>query len=286
MVSCVVAPPAFPMSRWLWCSMRGRSSVQPTIFTLPVAVACSTAGRSLVRRPMVTVRSTPRAASRCTRSASRRGVNHVEDAALGIGAGRWPFICEIGKFGADGEAENFDLVHRHASALQHRRALFVWREKIIGVASVPGGIDGNGIGDDYDAFAARQSLRVALENFAQHVGIGWEGGNYHVRSEPLEQRDEMRFQPGETAELFIKVFFAVDPAVNLAPHAWRVIDDGEITSTHQVIDRPVGFRKQVAQFDFGFARRDARKPVADAARGAVMTLSETGSEDQDFLLHG
>ena len=67
-VSCTVAPPAFPISKWLSCSIRGSSSVQPTIFVLLLPAAPSIAGLRLSARPIVTVRSTPSSASRRTRS--------------------------------------------------------------------------------------------------------------------------------------------------------------------------------------------------------------------------
>jgi hypothetical protein len=46
----------------------------------------------------------------------------------------------------------------------------------------------------------------------------------------------------------------------------------------------VGFGKQVPQFHCSLTRSDASQPVADSSCGAIVALSETGGQDQYFLL--
>ena len=92
----------------------------------------------------------------------------------------------------------------------------------------------------------------------------------------------MLFELRESPETFVEVSFPIEPPVNVAPRAWPTIDHRQIGFADEFIERPVGLREEIAQLDFGLGR-NAREAIADAAGRAVVTLSKTDSEEQDFF---
>ena len=78
------------------------------------------------------------------RCAAGRGMDHVENAAPGIIAGREGAILrEISKFGIDGKSECFDFLRRNATRAYDSCTLLIGREEIVGIAAVPNSIHSN-----------------------------------------------------------------------------------------------------------------------------------------------
>src|SRR5205809_251133 len=92
----------------------------------------------------------------------------------------------------------------------------------------------------------------------------------------------MIFEPRESPEILIKIFFVIEPAINVSPRARPTVDHREISPSHKLIHRSVGLCDQVTQFDIR-RWRDTGQSIANSSRGAVVTLSKTGGEDQDLF---
>jgi hypothetical protein len=95
----------------------------------------------------------------------------------------------------------------------------------------------------------------------------------------------MVLEPREAREFCIEIFLAFEPAINGAPCAGREINERQVAFSHQLVDRPVGFGKQIAQFYLRPFRSDARQTIANSARGAVVTFPEARREDQNSFFH-
>src|ERR1700730_3064617 len=95
----------------------------------------------------------------------------------------------------------------------------------------------------------------------------------------------MVLEPREAREFGIEIFLAFEPAINGTPCAGCEINERQIAFSHQLVNRPVSFGKQIAQFHLRPLRGDARQTVANSARSAVMTFSEARREDQYSFFH-
>src|SRR6266508_452200 len=89
----------------------------------------------------------------------------------------------------------------------------------------------------------------------------------------------------EAREFGIEILLAFEPAINGTPCARREINNRQIAFSDELVHRPVGFGKQIAQLDLRPFRGDASKTITDSARGAVVTFPETRSEDQYSFFH-
>src|SRR5207244_8008076 len=89
---------------------------------------------------------------------------------------------EVSELRTDREAECFDFFRPDAGCPNNGCALFVRREKIIRVTSVPDRIDGDRVSDDDDIFAAR----VRTANVPQQIGIRWKRGDDDVGLKAVE----------------------------------------------------------------------------------------------------
>src|ERR1700730_16655949 len=89
----------------------------------------------------------------------------------------------------------------------------------------------------------------------------------------------------EAREFCIEIFLAFEPAINGTPCAGREINERQVAFPHQLVNRPVSFGKQIAQFHLRPFRGDARQTIANSARGAVVTFSEARGEDQYSFFH-
>jgi len=95
----------------------------------------------------------------------------------------------------------------------------------------------------------------------------------------------MVLEPREAREFRIEIFLAFEPAINGTPCAGREINERQVAFPHQLVNRPVSFGKQIAQFHLRPFRGDARQTIANSARGAVVTFSEARREDQYSFFH-
>src|SRR5215813_2572643 len=95
----------------------------------------------------------------------------------------------------------------------------------------------------------------------------------------------MILQSREAREFCIEILLAIEPAVNSTPRARREINHCKIAFSHHLVNRPVGFSKQIAQFDVCPFRSYAGQAIANSARGAVVTLPETRRENEDSFFH-
>jgi len=93
----------------------------------------------------------------------------------------------------------------------------------------------------------------------------------------------MLFQPSKTRKALVVIGDGIEPAVNIAPGAGPLVDHGKISAPDELIKRPVGFGKQIAQLNLDLAARDTPQPITYATRGAVVTLAEASGQDKDFF---
>jgi membrane protein len=89
----------------------------------------------------------------------------------------------------------------------------------------------------------------------------------------------------EAPEFCIEIFLAFEPAINGTPCTGREINERQVALPHQLVNRPVSFGKQIAQFHLRPLRGDARQTIANSARGTVVTFSEARREDQYSFFH-
>jgi len=95
----------------------------------------------------------------------------------------------------------------------------------------------------------------------------------------------MVLEPREAGEFCIEIFLAFEPAINGTPCAGREINERQVAFPHQLVNWPVSFGKQIAQFHLRPFRGEARQTIANSARGAVVTFSEARREDQYSFFH-
>src|SRR5207247_11331162 len=146
-------------------------------------------------------------------------------------------------------------------------------------------IEGDRILDDYQSLAWLNTVGGFFSNFSEHTRIRRESANHHVRLKSVEQRAEMIVQSVESREFRIEICLAIEPSVNNSPGARREIDQSEVAFSHQLVDDAIGFGEQIVQFHFDPLRREAGQTVANAARGAIVTLSKAGGKDQVSFFH-
>src|SRR5215510_13017138 len=95
----------------------------------------------------------------------------------------------------------------------------------------------------------------------------------------------MILEHGETREFSIEIFLAFQPAIDRTPCARREINERQVALSHELVNRPVGFGKQIAQFDLRPFWGDAGQTIANPACSAIMTFPETRREDQYSFFH-
>jgi len=95
----------------------------------------------------------------------------------------------------------------------------------------------------------------------------------------------MVLEPREAREFCIEIFLPFEPAINGTPCAGREINERQVRFSHQLVNRPVGFGKQIAQFHLRSFRGDAPQTIANSARSAVVTFPEARREDQYSFFH-
>src|SRR4030095_2108676 len=95
----------------------------------------------------------------------------------------------------------------------------------------------------------------------------------------------MILEPREAREFCVEVFLAFEPAINGTPCAGREINQRQVAFSHQLVNRPVGFGKQIVQFYLRPLRGDARQSIANSTRGAVVAFSEARRENQYSFFH-
>ena len=160
-------------------------------------------------------------------------------------------------------------------------ALLIGEEEIIGAATVPDGIDADGVSDDDDALMLR--LVVAAEEFVEHVGIGWVNGNDDVRLKLFEQAAETFFEGEEKAKIVGEVFLVIEEAIDGAPETWGAMDHSHVDEAGPVVGEAVGIGEKIVEFDLGGGVGDLAEAIAEAAGGAVMSFAKSGGQDQDFF---
>src|SRR3989440_2462019 len=95
----------------------------------------------------------------------------------------------------------------------------------------------------------------------------------------------MLLEPREARKFCIEIFLPFEPAINGPPCAGREINERQIAFSHQLVNRPVSFGKQIAQFHLCPLRCDTRQTIANSARSAVVTFPEARREDQYSFFH-
>jgi hypothetical protein len=101
--------------------------------------------------------------------------------------------------------------------------------------------------------------------------------------EAVEQGSEVLLEPGESLEILIVILLAIEPSINAPPDTRRKVNHAEITPADKLVEQAVGLGKKIAQFDLGL-RGDLSQPITNSSRGAIVTLSKTGGEEQ-YSLH-
>ena len=87
---------------------------------------------------------------------------------------------------------------------------------------------------------------------------------------------------GEDTERVPKIALAVDGSVDTRPQLRRAVDHFTITTTDKMVQRTVGFGKQIADLHFGFGR-ELPDGVANAARRCIVSFAETRGEDEEIF---
>src|SRR5439155_21102239 len=95
----------------------------------------------------------------------------------------------------------------------------------------------------------------------------------------------MLLEPRKAREFYIEIFLAFEPAINGAPCAGCEVNERQIAFSHQLVNRPVSFGKQIAQFHLRPLRGEARQTIANSARSAVVTFPKARREDQYSFFH-
>ncbi len=90
----------------------------------------------------------------------------------------------------------------------------------------------------------------------------------------------MRLEPRKSLETLVEVLLAIEPAVNGSPGAGCEIDQRQIALSHELVDWPVGFSKEVSQFNLALLWADPSQSIANSSRSTIVTLSKAGGEDQ------
>src|SRR5260370_6073167 len=93
----------------------------------------------------------------------------------------------------------------------------------------------------------------------------------------------MLFEAREALKALVEILYPIKPAINVAPGSRPLINHRQVSFADDFIDGAVRFRKEIAQIHLKLAGGDTSEAVADSAGGAIMTLSKTGAEDQDFF---
>src|SRR4029079_16376863 len=127
----------------------------------------------------------------------------------------------------------------HAGSPQYGCAFFVCDDEIMGRTAVPGSVDSDRVRDDHYTFAGS----LSSQNVLKYVCIGRERTDNDVRLKLVEDRSKLRLQPNQSPKFPIVIGLAVEPAINESPCAWRRIEQRQIASAHQFVDRAVGFGK-------------------------------------------
>src|SRR6266487_1651502 len=95
----------------------------------------------------------------------------------------------------------------------------------------------------------------------------------------------MILKPREAREFCIEIFLAIEPAINCPPCAGRKINERQVAFSHQLVNRPVIFGKQIMQFHLRPFWSDPRQTIANSARSAVVPFPEARREDQYSFFH-
>ncbi len=93
----------------------------------------------------------------------------------------------------------------------------------------------------------------------------------------------MLFEAREPLKTFIEIPYPIKPAINVAPGARPLTNYRQVSFADDFIDGAVRFGKEIAQIHLEPAGRNTLQPIAHTARRAVVTLPETGGENQDFF---
>jgi len=83
-----------------------------------------------------------------------------------------------------------------------------------------------------------------------------------VRLKTVEHGANCAFSRNQSPEFRVVICLAIEPSINESPGTWRRIQQRQIASAHQFVDRPVGFGKQIPQFHCSLIQSDTSQPVA------------------------
>ena len=102
-------------------------------------------------------------------------------------------------------------------------------------------------------------------------------------SPPSEHSAQIIFQGKENAEIAGEFFLAIEPPVNNAPDARQAIDHPHVEDARPIVPEAVGFGEKIVELDVRAVGRNFAQAIADAAGGAVMSLAESGGQDENFF---
>lgn len=209
------------------------------------------------------------------------GIRQVKDAAPRGVRGERPILTQLRELRADGKSQRLGNFRGDSRREQHRGAGVIRDQEIIGAATEPNRVHRDGIGHDYDPLAIGRAGRP--EHFIEHVGVGGIDRDDDVGPEAGEQPAEVMLQGEKDFEVAGEVLLPVEQAVNYSPAPRRLVDEREIGSPRPIIGHAIGVGKKVMQLDQRFPTRDLREAIPNPARRAVMSLAESGGEDQNFF---
>src|SRR5215467_10025860 len=157
----------------------------------------------------------------------------------------------------------------------------ICNDEIVGRTPVPRCVDSDRVRDNHYTLAGS----LGSQNLLKHIGIRWESTDDDVGLKTVKHGSELLLQSSQSSKFRVVISLVIEPVINHSPGVWRMINQREITSAHQLVDSPVGIGKQIPQFYGSLLRSNASQPLAHSSGCAVVTLSEAGGQDQYFLLH-
>src|SRR3982751_4431101 len=90
----------------------------------------------------------------------------------------------------------------------------------------------------------------------------------------------MILEPRKARKFCVEIFLAFQPAINGTPRGGSEINERQVALSDQLVNGPVSFGKQIAQFYLGPFGRNPLKTIANSARRAVVTFPEARRENQ------
>ena len=172
------------------------------------------------------------------------------------------------------EAEDLDLLFRHARRGQHPARRFIGHRKKIAGSPWPGGILHDGIGHKRDE---REIPRPSVSiNLFDQEAVDRAGRNHHVGLHSPQHVAEGKAKPGQAVNLALDKLGTPEQLIKAMPEPGSVADGSLIRMAHQVVEAAVTRVEQVKDLHACFLGSEMLNCLANIPCGDVFPFAETG----------